>query len=110
MTLLPEASGFAPRIDGLFYAMLGLSALVVVAVFTTMLVFAIRFRRGRNVDRSGESHRDLGIELTWTLIPFALFVGIFVWSIRLWIDMKPACRKAGCSRSSPNRANWPKPS
>ncbi|NII54318.1 cytochrome c oxidase subunit II [Luteibacter sp. SG786] len=88
MTFLPEASGFAPRIDGLFYAMLGLSALVVVAVFTTMLVFAIRFRRGRNVDRSGESHRDLGIELTWTLIPFALFVGIFVWSIRLWIDMR----------------------
>jgi cytochrome c oxidase subunit 2 len=88
MNFLPEASGFAPRIDGLFYAMLGLSALVVMAVFTTMLVFAIRFRRGRNVDRSGESHRDLGIELTWTLIPFALFVGIFVWSIRLWIDMR----------------------
>lgn len=88
MSGLPEASSFAGRVDGLFLALLALCAVVMLAVFTTMVVFAVRFRRGRNVDRSGESHRDLGIEMTWTLVPFALFVGIFVWSIELWIDMR----------------------
>jgi cytochrome c oxidase subunit 2 len=88
MTGLPNASTFAPRVNALFYTMLGLSTVVVLGVFITMFVFAVRFRRGRNVDRSGETHRELGIELTWTLIPFLLFVGIFAWSIRLWIDMR----------------------
>lgn len=88
MTLLPRASTFAPHIDALFYSLLGLSAFVVLGVFITMIVFTVRFRRGRDVDRSGESHRELGIELTWTLIPFALFVGIFAWSIVLWVDMR----------------------
>jgi cytochrome c oxidase subunit 2 len=88
MTLLPSASTFSPGIDGLFYALLGLCTLVVLGVFTTMIVFAIRFRRGRDVDRSGESHREMGIELTWTLVPFALFIGIFAWSIGLWVQMR----------------------
>lgn len=88
MMRLPQASGFAGRVDHLFYTMVALSSVVVLGVVITMIVFAVRFRRGRNVDRSGESHREMGIELTWTLIPFALFVGIFVWSILLWIDMR----------------------
>jgi cytochrome c oxidase subunit 2 len=88
MSGLPDASTFAPGLNRLFYAMLGLSTIVVLGVFITMFVFAVRFRRGREVNRSGESHRELGIELTWTLVPFVLFVGIFVWSIKLWIDMR----------------------
>ncbi|MDR6936496.1 cytochrome c oxidase subunit II [Luteibacter sp. 3190] len=84
----PQASSLAGRVDGLFYTMLGLSVAVVIGVFVTMIVFAVRFRRGRRVDRSGESHRELGIELTWTLVPFAMFLGIFVWSALLWVDMR----------------------
>jgi cytochrome c oxidase subunit 2 len=88
MSFLPRASSFAGRVDAMFYTLLGLSTAVVLAVFITMLVFAVRFRRGRNVDRSGHSHRELGIELAWTLVPFAIFVGIFAWSIALWVDMR----------------------
>lgn len=94
MILPPRASTFAAHLDGMFYAMLGLSTVVVLGVFTTMVVFAVRFRRGRDVDRSGESHRELGIELTWTLVPFALFVGIFAWSIVLWVDMRTPPKNA----------------
>lgn len=89
MMLLPQAaSSVAPELDALFHAMLWLCVAVVIGVLTTMLVFAVRFRRGRDVDRSGESHRSMGIELTWTLIPFVLFLGIFGWSIKLWIDLR----------------------
>ncbi|MEZ2416468.1 cytochrome c oxidase subunit II [Luteibacter sp. RCC_6_2] len=88
MSFLPRASTFAGHLDAMFYTMVGLSAVVVLGVFITMLVFAVRFRRSRHVDRSGESHREMGIELAWTLVPFALFVGIFAWSIVLWVDMR----------------------
>lgn len=94
MTLLPRASNFGTEIDSLFNALLGLSVVVILAVFITMIVFTVRFRRGRDVDRSGESHRQLGIELTWTLVPLALFVGIFVWSIRLLVDLRTPPRDA----------------
>lgn len=94
MTLLPQASSFAGRVDVLFDTMLGLSAVVVLGVFVTMTVFAVRFRAGRDVNRSGESHRELGIELTWTLVPFAMFLGIFVWSGLLWVDMRTPPRDA----------------
>jgi cytochrome c oxidase subunit II len=94
MILLPVASNFGTEIDWLFNAMLGLSAVVILGVFITMIVFTVRYRRGRDVDRHGESHRELGIELIWTLVPFALFVGIFVWSIRLWVDLRTPPRDA----------------
>jgi len=94
MNGLPSGSTFAPGIDGLFYTLLGVSTLVVLGVFITMIVFTVRFRRGRQVDRSGESHRELGIELTWTLVPFALFIGLFAWSIVLWVHMRTPPRDA----------------
>jgi cytochrome c oxidase subunit 2 len=84
---LPQASNFAGRVDALFYAMLALSAVVVIAVFVAIIWFSIKFKHGSRADRSGSDDRTLGIELTWTLIPFLLFVGIFAWSIELFADM-----------------------
>lgn len=85
---LPQASSIAPRIDHMFDAMLLLSAIVTLAVFVVMIVFCIRYRHGSKANRLGEAHRDLGIELTWTLVPMALFIGLFGWSIKLWVDMR----------------------
>ncbi|PXV55845.1 cytochrome c oxidase subunit 2 [Dyella jiangningensis] len=81
---LPQASSLAPGIDALFNAMLALSAAVALAVFAAMLVFCVRYRRGSAADRSLSPSRSLGIELTWTLVPLALFMGLFGWSIGLW--------------------------
>lgn len=88
MTGLPQASSIAPEVDRMFNTMLVLSAIVTLGVFVVMIWFCVRYRHGHDVDRSGESHRHLGIELTWTLIPMALFIGLFGWSIKLWMDMR----------------------
>ncbi len=88
MNPLPQASSFAASIDALFDAMLALSALVVLGVFVAIVWFGVRYRHGSAADRSGESHRDLGIETSWTLIPLLLFMGLFAWSIYLWRDLR----------------------
>jgi cytochrome c oxidase subunit 2 len=85
---LPQASSFAGRVDGLFDTLLALSGVVVLGVFTAMIWFCVKYRHGSAVDRSGTSHRHLGIELAWTLIPMAMFIGLFAWSVRLWVVLR----------------------
>src|SRR6185312_7673461 len=82
--ILPQASSIAPGIDELFWLMIGLCAVVAVGVFVTMTVFAVRYRRGSSADRSHAPDQKIGVELTWILVPFAIFIGLFAWSLGLF--------------------------
>ncbi|HET8749047.1 MAG TPA: cytochrome c oxidase subunit II [Ramlibacter sp.] len=76
---LPGASSIAPRTDLLLAAMVLLCGVVAAGVCVAIVFFCIRYRRGAHVQRSA-IHRKLGLELAWTLIPLALFVGLFTWA------------------------------
>jgi len=80
----PEASNFAVPIDHMFNAMLVLCGTVALGVFVVMFWFCIKYRRGSDANREGRHSTKMGLELSWTLIPFLLFVGIFAWSINVW--------------------------
>ena len=84
LSSLPEASSIAPEVDKLWWLMIGLCGLVAVGVFATMFVFAVRYRHGSDADRSNRHQQSLGVELTWTLVPFVMFLGLFVWSLVLF--------------------------
>jgi cytochrome c oxidase subunit 2 len=85
--MLPQASSFAPNVDHLFDALLVLCGLVVIGVFAVMVVFCVKYRHGSAAERT-PSRRHLGVELTWTLVPFVLFMAIFGWSVHLWIKLR----------------------
>lgn len=85
---LPQASSYAPNIDRLFDAMVWLCGLVAIGVFMVMIVFCVKYRSGSSASRVEGKQRELGIELFWTLVPFALFVIIFAWSIDLWAKLR----------------------
>jgi cytochrome c oxidase subunit 2 len=93
--LLPNASANARPLDELWWAMVGLCALVAVGVFTAMFVFCIRYRKGRPADRQ-LAKETLPVELTWTTVPFLIFMGVFVWSLTLYAR----------SRTPPANAAW----
>lgn len=88
----PAASSVAGSVDALFGFMVLLCGAVAVGVFAAIWYFSIRYRRGSAAPRGDGDRRTLGIELTWTLVPAALFVGLFVWSIHLYarIETPPA--------------------
>jgi cytochrome c oxidase subunit 2 len=86
---LPAASSVAPEIDLLFVALLALSTLVVLGVAGTIMVFAIRYRRGSSADRGGASE-DRRIEYLWSGIPLLLFLTIFAWAARIYYDLSAA--------------------
>jgi cytochrome c oxidase subunit 2 len=86
--LVPEqASTFAVEID-LFYLALWLLTIVFsigVAVVAGYLM--IRYRRQR-ADQIGENiHGAMVLEITWTVIPFIISMGIFVWGAKLYFEM-----------------------
>jgi cytochrome c oxidase subunit II len=85
--LLPSASSLSPRIDALWWTMVGLCGAVAIGVFVVMWVFCIRYRKGRQADRT-LSRSTTPVELTWTLVPLVVFIGVFTWSLFLYAREK----------------------
>src|SRR5206468_8236411 len=77
--LLPAASEAAGRIDALFFSLLALTGVVAVAVGLLAVVFCVKYRRGSLADRSNPPAEFKPLEIAWSTIPLAIFVGFFIW-------------------------------
>lgn len=87
------ASSVAGDTDLLFTAMLALTGLVALGVLVAIVFFSVRYRRGATVTR-GIVERKLGIEITWTLLPLLLFIGIFLWAAQDFMHLYEPPRDA----------------
>ena len=77
---MPAASDLAPRVDALFYTLLGITGFVALAIFVLIVVFCVRYRRGAAVDRANAPANNRPLELAWTFTPLAIFLAIFGWA------------------------------
>jgi cytochrome c oxidase subunit 2 len=73
-----QASTIASGVDAVYFLLVGLSLFFAVAVFFFILFFAIKYRRGSKVDRSGLVFESSRLEFTWSFIPLVLAVTVFV--------------------------------
>lgn len=89
LRLLPEqASTVAGPVDDLYWFITGVSGFFTILVATLILIFAIRYRRrGKRLERPAASG-VLGLELTWTIIPFVIAMMMFVWSADLFLTIR----------------------
>ncbi len=86
--LFPDsASNFAPQVDRIYFALLLLCSAVALAVTVVALFFCIRYRRGADVDRTPLTGSPTRIEITWTVIPLAIFLGLFFWAANVFFGM-----------------------
>lgn len=87
LTLIPEqASSMAPAVDLLFYSLLALSVLVILGVSVAIVWFSVRYRKGSRAERKNVFRRPAW-ELSWTLIPLGLFLGVSAWGGKLYFDL-----------------------
>lgn len=84
----PRASVHAKYYDALFWTITGLTALFTLIVFVLVLVLAIRYRRGTNVNRKNPMEHNTVLELAWTVLPLILALCIFGWSTRQYLDVR----------------------
>ena len=87
-----EASAYSGQVDMLVLAFTALIICLSAPVFILIVVFAVKYRRGKPADRSHPVNQRMGWEVSWALIPFLLIIFFYVWSTRLFFDaheMKP---------------------
>jgi cytochrome c oxidase subunit 2 len=83
----PEASSCAGNVDAIFLSLLALCVAVAFAVFALILFFCIRYREGSSAPRPREKINSMPFEITWTIIPFIIFLVIFVFAGREYGSM-----------------------
>jgi len=87
--LFPEAaSTTAKHVDWLYWSLTGLSAIVIALVFVPLLYLAVKYRRGSSADRSLQETATWPIEVTWTIVPLFIVMGVFAWNAVLYFDIE----------------------
>jgi cytochrome c oxidase subunit 2 len=70
------ASPYADVVDATFLFIAGISLLVLIGILIVMVWFVIRYNRKRHPVASN-IEGNVPLEITWTVIPLALFMGMF---------------------------------
>jgi cytochrome c oxidase subunit II len=73
-----EASTTATQTDHLYFILLGLSVFILAIVFLPMIFFLFKYRRGKKANRADPHLPEMKIEVTWTIIPTLIALGLFV--------------------------------
>jgi cytochrome c oxidase subunit 2 len=82
-----QASTLAGPVDALYFFLIAVTAFFSILIAAGIIVFAVKFRR-RHPDEVGHPiHGSLILELTWTLIPLAIAMLIFVWGAGLYFKI-----------------------
>ena len=77
--LWPEqASSVAQHVDGLFIFLCILTGSVSLLIWLAIFYMAIKYRRRPDNELAQEQEPPAALELTWTVIPTIIFIGIFV--------------------------------
>lgn len=76
------ASQLAREVDLLGLFLLGLSALFILGVFSTVFVFSVRFR-ARSASQAAPMRTSPGVVAAWTGVPLLVVLAILTWSGRI---------------------------
>ncbi len=82
----PEsASTTAANVDALYLFLVLVSVVMVVLIFTTLTVFAVKFRRRRGQTAEPIEGSNI-LEVTWSVIPMGVFMAFFVWGAVIYFQ------------------------
>jgi cytochrome c oxidase subunit 2 len=95
LPLLPDAASTeAHRVDTLFYFMLALCGFVAAGVCVLVVFFAVKYRRRTEDQLALPTRSPKWVEVTWTVLPLVIFIGIFVWGARVYFALARPPRNA----------------
>jgi len=83
----------ASNVDALYIFLLIVTALMTTLIFVAILYFAARYRRQPGV-RAEQIEGSIPLELTWSIIPFCVFMVIFLWGAVVYFKGRTPPRDA----------------
>src|SRR6185295_17925168 len=86
--LFPEqASTMAARVDSLYFFLVGLTVFFSLLIAGLIVAYAVKFRRRTPDSIGARIHGGLMLEVTWSVIPFLITMGIFFWGASVFVAM-----------------------
>ena len=86
LPLWPErASTFANNVDALYVFLIVVTGFFTLLVFAIVAFFAIKYRQ-KPGGRATQIEGSYALEATWTLIPFGIFMIMFVWGASVYMN------------------------
>jgi cytochrome c oxidase subunit 2 len=82
-----QSSTVAGQVDTLFDFILWVSVLLFVLVTGATIYFVIKYRRRGGESRTTPYVENLGLEITWTVLPTILIMIIFVWGFKDYLRL-----------------------
>ncbi len=83
-----EASTSAQQVDALYLTLVAFSCLIMLGVFGPMIFFLFKYRKGSKADRTPIKVSTMKVEITWTVIPLILSLGLFAWGAKTYLDIE----------------------
>jgi cytochrome c oxidase subunit 2 len=82
-----EASTVAEHVDSLYFFLVAVSGFFAILIAVLVVTFAIRYRRRSEDELPKPIHGSLRLEMTWTLIPFAIAMIMFFWGASVYLEI-----------------------
>ena len=104
-----SASNFASSIDGMFDTLLWISLVCMIGIAYAMVSFCRRYRAtSREANEPAESQADHSntLEVTWSIIPLFVVIGVFVVGFKQFVDLKTPPRAAYEVHATGQRWKW----
>lgn len=76
----PQASTLAPEVDNLYLGVVAITSFFAIVVVVLVIYFAIKYRDDSGDKIGAPITGSVPLELGWSLIPFFISIGIFVWA------------------------------
>ena len=83
----------AGNVDALFIFLLIVSGMMTLLIFVAVIYFAARFRNRKGV-LADQIEGSIPLELTWSIIPFGVFMVIFLWGAVVYFHSRTPPRDA----------------
>jgi len=85
--LRPEAaSSIAEGVDHLYFVLTFITLFFTIAIFSTIFVFMVKYRRRAENEVPPDIEQNLPLELAWTIIPTLICAGLFLWASSLYFE------------------------
>lgn len=89
-----QASKTAGQVDTLLILLIVLTGTITLAIAAVTIFFVAKYRKRAAADRTPPRAENLAVEVTWSVVPFVIFLGLFGWGAKIYfyesIDPKNA--------------------
>ena len=104
-----EASEYAGQLDGLFAFLMWVSAISMAGILVAIVYFCVKYRatsRAANEAALSQADHSNTLEITWSIIPLFIVIGVFVLGFKQYADLRTPPRQAYEVRATGQRWKW----